>query len=186
MQYICIPVFCLSGAAALAYEVLWTRTLNFVIGNSVYAFTTILVVFLTGICLGTLAAGSIVDRTAKLIRALGIIQLAAVALLVPGFVLGLSFPLLLKTATRRLSHLGRRLGAGYGINTLGGILGSLVAGFHQQQRVGEKCGLAQTDRLDGAFYLSNAVIEAPRIADGNAEQAWGQAHLTLFVGRDLR
>ncbi|NIM12522.1 MAG: tetratricopeptide repeat protein [Candidatus Aminicenantes bacterium] len=43
----------LSGFCALAYEVLWTRMLNLFFHNTVYSFTTILAVFLTGIALGS-------------------------------------------------------------------------------------------------------------------------------------
>ena len=42
--------FGVSGFLALAYEVLWTRYLIYVVGqNSTYAFSTMLVTFLIGI-----------------------------------------------------------------------------------------------------------------------------------------
>ena len=44
----------LAGFAAMAYEVLWNRTLLPYIGNSVYAFSLIVVMFLLGIGLGSL------------------------------------------------------------------------------------------------------------------------------------
>src|SRR5690606_37248372 len=50
-----------SGFTSIAYEVLWTRALNFAIGNSVYAFTTILVVFLGGLVPGAFLAGRLAD-----------------------------------------------------------------------------------------------------------------------------
>jgi spermidine synthase len=43
----------LSGAASMMYEVAWTRALALVIGSSTYAFTTMLVTFLTGLALGS-------------------------------------------------------------------------------------------------------------------------------------
>ncbi len=43
----------LSGFAAMAYEIFWTRILVFFIGGTVYTYTTILVVFLSGIFLGS-------------------------------------------------------------------------------------------------------------------------------------
>jgi spermidine synthase len=46
-----------SGFCALGYEVLWTRILVVVTGASVYAFTTMLAAFLTGIALGSAAFG---------------------------------------------------------------------------------------------------------------------------------
>ncbi|MBI4529736.1 MAG: fused MFS/spermidine synthase [Deltaproteobacteria bacterium] len=43
----------ISGAASMIYEVAWTRALSLTIGSSTYAFTSMLVVFLTGIALGS-------------------------------------------------------------------------------------------------------------------------------------
>ena len=48
-----IAVLAASGASALASEVLWTRTLESLIGNSTYAFALMLVVYLIGIALGS-------------------------------------------------------------------------------------------------------------------------------------
>lgn len=42
----------LSGMTSFAYEVLWTRSLVFLLGNSTYAFTLMLTAFLSGIALG--------------------------------------------------------------------------------------------------------------------------------------
>jgi spermidine synthase len=52
----------LSGAAALALEVVWTRQLTLVLGGTIYAFTAALAVFLAGIGLGSLAAGRLLPR----------------------------------------------------------------------------------------------------------------------------
>jgi spermidine synthase len=42
----------LSGLTSFAYEIYWTRSLVFILGNSTYALTTMLCAFLTGIALG--------------------------------------------------------------------------------------------------------------------------------------
>ena len=42
----------ISGFTSFAYEIYWTRSLVFILGNSVYALTTMLSAFLTGIALG--------------------------------------------------------------------------------------------------------------------------------------
>ena len=44
--------FALSGFASFAYEVFWTRSLVFLVGNTTYAFSLMLVAFLSGIALG--------------------------------------------------------------------------------------------------------------------------------------
>jgi spermidine synthase len=43
----------ISGAASMMYEVAWTRALALTIGSSTYAFSTMLVTFLTGLALGS-------------------------------------------------------------------------------------------------------------------------------------
>lgn len=68
-------VLCLSGFASLAYQVAWTRVLTLVIGNSVYAFTTILTTFLIGISLGSFAFIRRIDGVKDKILLLGILQL---------------------------------------------------------------------------------------------------------------
>lgn len=71
--------FAVSGFTSFAYQVMWTRMLNFAIGNSVYAFTTILVVVLTGLFIGAFVSGPIADRTRRPFLLLGTIQLLVVA-----------------------------------------------------------------------------------------------------------
>lgn len=51
----------LSGVAGLAYEVIWTRTLVFILDSFVYSFSIMLATFLTGLALGSLIL-SIVAR----------------------------------------------------------------------------------------------------------------------------
>jgi spermidine synthase len=45
----------ISGFTSFAYEIYWTRSLIFVLGNSTYAMTTMLTAFLTGIAMGGFA-----------------------------------------------------------------------------------------------------------------------------------
>ena len=67
----------LSGLCALAAETVWTRLLGLLLGGSVYTFSIILAVFLTGLGLGS-AIGSLVSRSfARPHIALGWCQLLA-------------------------------------------------------------------------------------------------------------
>jgi spermidine synthase len=52
----------ISGFCAMAYQVLWTRLLILIADNSVYSFTSILVIFLAGIAAGSLVLTSIVSH----------------------------------------------------------------------------------------------------------------------------
>jgi spermidine synthase len=45
--------YTISGAAAMVYQVVWTRSLSLILGTSTYAFTTMLATFLLGIAIGS-------------------------------------------------------------------------------------------------------------------------------------
>ncbi|MBW2542281.1 MAG: hypothetical protein JRF15_09335, partial [Deltaproteobacteria bacterium] len=68
-------VLLLSGFTTIAYEVLWFRALRYLVGNSTYALSTVLVVFLLGLGLGGLLLRRVVARGTPE-RDLAIIQLA--------------------------------------------------------------------------------------------------------------
>ena len=54
---------CLSGTAALIYEVAWTRALSLVMGSTTYALSTMLAAFMAGLTLGGYLGGRWADRT---------------------------------------------------------------------------------------------------------------------------
>lgn len=70
-----LTVLTLSGFTALAYQIAWTRVLVMVIGNSVYAFTTILTTFLVGISVGSFAFIRRIEEVKDKVLLLGILQL---------------------------------------------------------------------------------------------------------------
>lgn len=55
-------VLLLSGFATLAYEMLWLRALKYLVGNSTYALTMVLVVFLVGLGFGGVWYRRVVER----------------------------------------------------------------------------------------------------------------------------
>jgi len=67
-------LYAAAGFTALAYEVLWTRALIYFVGLSVHAFTMILICFLAGIALGSLAVGRWADRSQRPLLAFGLLQ----------------------------------------------------------------------------------------------------------------
>lgn len=67
--------FAISGFTSFAYEIYWTRSLVFLLGNSTYAVTTMLTAFLTGIALGGYLVRFIADRVADRIALFGWIQI---------------------------------------------------------------------------------------------------------------
>ena len=60
--------FALSGFAALAYEVLWTRLLAYYFEGFVYAFSAMLCVYLLGLALGSLMYSLVLSRSSRPIR----------------------------------------------------------------------------------------------------------------------
>jgi spermidine synthase len=67
----------LSGFAALAAEVLWSRTLIFLfddrLRNTTYCFSALLTVYLAGIVLGSACVGLIVDRLRQPLKCYGLV-----------------------------------------------------------------------------------------------------------------
>jgi len=158
-----------SGVFTLGFEVVWTRMFAQVLQNSVYTFSTILVVFLvslaggsflanrlcrlpwdpakvlTGLLLAAgLAAGAVPDLFHAATGGLGylgagrswggylvtVFLTAGLLLLPSGVLLGTIFPYLLRVQEEsRPGSPGRTIGRLTALNTVGGIVGSLVAGF---------------------------------------------------------
>ena len=54
--------FLVSGAAGLAYEVLWSRHLSLLFGANAEAVGLVLAVFMSGLGLGSRAFGGLADR----------------------------------------------------------------------------------------------------------------------------
>ncbi len=52
LRRLVMAAFALSGLASFAYEIFWTRSLVFLLGNTTYAFTLMLTAFLLGIAIG--------------------------------------------------------------------------------------------------------------------------------------
>jgi spermidine synthase len=77
-----IILYAASGAAALVYEVTWTRLLTLQLGHTVAAASTVLAAFMGGLALGAWVAGR---RRSSSLRAYAVLELgvAAAALLLP-------------------------------------------------------------------------------------------------------
>ncbi len=55
-------IFAISGFCAMAYEVIWVKLLGLLVGPTTYSFTIVLVTFITGLALGSIFFGWLVDR----------------------------------------------------------------------------------------------------------------------------
>ncbi len=60
---ICVLLFFfVSGATGLIYEVVWTRLLTLVMGNTHYSVATVLTAFMGGLAFGSYAGGKVIDK----------------------------------------------------------------------------------------------------------------------------
>lgn len=72
--------FAASGAAALGYEVVWSRALAMTIGSSIYSFSLILETFLIGIATGSAAMSAFMGRKSSPFVGIGLASGALVLL----------------------------------------------------------------------------------------------------------
>lgn len=86
-----LPLFLISGAAGLVYEVTWTRAFGVVFGNTVFAVSTVLTAFMLGLAAGSWFFGKIADKASHPLRLYAFLELSIGAY-------GLLFPAIL-TAT---------------------------------------------------------------------------------------
>src|SRR5260221_8816238 len=73
-----LVIFVLSGAAALIDEIVWSRQLVLVFGNTTQAVSAILTGFFGGLAVGSVVGGRIADRVRVPLWMYGILELALV------------------------------------------------------------------------------------------------------------
>ena len=80
-----LAIFVLSGAAGLMYEIVWSRQLVLVFGNTTQAVSAILTGFFGGMAIGAAVGGRIADRVRSPLRLYGLLEcvLVVVVLVTP-------------------------------------------------------------------------------------------------------
>ena len=153
-----LPLMLVSGANAFLYEVLWTRMLAHVMGGSIYAFATMLAAFLTGIALGGGLAGKVAANRERAAVGFAITQVAigvlsigvyawmgplipdvrttatlalfAAAVMLPATIfIGATLPLSVRVLARDETEATAGTARIYAWNTVGAIVGAILAGF---------------------------------------------------------
>ena len=153
-----LPLMLVSGATSFLYEVLWTRMLTHVMGGSIYAFATMLAAFLTGIALGGGLAGKVAENRERAAVAFAFTQFAvgalsmgvyawmgplipdarttyalaifAVVVMLPATIfIGATLPLSIRVLARDEREATSSTARVYAWNTVGAIIGSILAGF---------------------------------------------------------
>jgi spermidine synthase len=74
MHRLVLWAFALSGLTSFAYEIFWTRSLVFLLGNTTYAFTLMLTAFLLGIALGGYAIRFLADVVKNPLKLFAVIE----------------------------------------------------------------------------------------------------------------
>lgn len=67
-------IFGLSGLAAMTYQIAWTRVIALIIDSTTYSFTAIVTCFILGLALGAWALSRMIDREARPLMLLGLIE----------------------------------------------------------------------------------------------------------------
>jgi len=98
-------LFFLTGGSALAYETVWTRWLELLLGSSAHAVTAVLAAFMGGLALGGVVFGRWADRIGRRLTLYGWLEIAV-------GLYGLAFPTLLAGATGLYLRLARALAIG--------------------------------------------------------------------------
>jgi len=153
-------LLCISGAAALVYQVVWIKQLSLVVGVEVYAITTGISAFFAGLALGGWLFGRWADRLQQpvllyaglevLVALLGVGATVAMSLAagafawlqghvgvlawllpfalvgIPAVLMGGTLPVLVRSLAAEPGKAGGQL---YAANTLGAIVGTLLAAF---------------------------------------------------------
>ncbi len=150
------PAALLSGATALVYEIVWARRLALVLGSATSAASAVLSAFMFGLALGAFLVGRRADSSKRPLRWYGVLELGigiyalafdslldvlkaplgaqpwlcAFALLaLPAALMGGTLPVLARAAADTTQRGTRAFGSLYGVNTLGAVLGALLAAF---------------------------------------------------------
>ena len=83
-----LPLFFLTGASSLVYQVIWLRSLAYIFGSTTYATATVLSAFMGGLALGSYLFGKIADRARRPLAVYGVLEIGI-------GVFALLFPLLM-------------------------------------------------------------------------------------------
>lgn len=153
-----LPMMLLSGSISFLHEVLWTRLLGHILGNSIHAFAIMLSSFLTGIALGGAVGGFLARKRtnaafwfalsqyaiaafaitawfalegwAPYLESLNLKVLFSFLLLLPlACAIGVSYPLAVRILTPDAGNAAEASARVYRWNTVGAVAGALTAAF---------------------------------------------------------
>lgn len=74
MNLLALSFFFFSGAVGLIFEIVWTRLLGLLMGNSVFSIATVLSAFMGGLALGSYLGGRLSRRVKNPILVYGLLE----------------------------------------------------------------------------------------------------------------
>ena len=86
--WIVMTAFFFSGLCGLIYEVVWSRLLTLIFGNTTYAISTVVGIFMFGLALGSYLCGKFLSKIKNLLKTYALIEIGI------GIYAALSIPLL--------------------------------------------------------------------------------------------
>ncbi|MHC4490436.1 MAG: fused MFS/spermidine synthase [Planctomycetota bacterium] len=213
--WILYPAVLLSGATALAYEVVWARQLALVLGSATSAAAAVLSAFMFGLAVGAIAVGWRADDSRRPLRWYGLLELGIgiyalafdtllelvvtrwpsqpwlasfVVLFVPAALMGGTLPVLARAGADTIKRGASAFGSLYGVNTLGAVVGALLAALVLL----ESLGLGGTVKLAAliniglgvAFWILGMLTGQREIyqEEGEATGGWtGDAGLGVML-----
>ncbi len=179
--WILSPAVLLSGATALAYEIVWARRLALFLGSATSAAAAVLSAFMFGLAVGAIAVGWRADDSRRPLRWYGLLELGIglyalafdsllelvatrwpsqpwlasfVVLFVPAALMGGTLPVLARAGADTINRGTGAFGSLYGINTLGAVVGALLAALVLL----EALGLEGTVRLAAFVNIGLGVL----------------------------
>lgn len=102
-------------------------------------------------------------------------------MLVPTILMGMTVPLVAKIYTQRLARLGTSLGRVYSLNTLGGVVGSVLAGFVLIPTLGVHDSIVIVALFSGAIGIALLLAE-PSLAGRMGARATVVAGAVVVLG----
>ena len=188
-------LFCLSGASALIYQVLWLRLLGLVFGVTVYAASTVWASFMGGLAVGSVIAGRVADRVRRPLvwfaaAEVGIALSAAVTPFLLGHLVDTYPSLLLLLGTRFFALTVIRLGIAFAVllvpTALMGATLPLVlkSSTIESARLGPSASLLYGTNTLGAIAgtLAAGFYLIPYLGMATTFRIAGLANLTVAAG----
>ena len=182
-----------SGAAALVYQTVWARLLARLLGSGASGTALVLGIFMGGMAIGALLGGRLSRRAQDPVRLFVVIEVAlavwaafsphlltmiepvgsvgaragvaALALLGPTVLMGLTFPLMGRLVIGSSGEVATETAGFYGANTLGAAAGAIAGPFLLMPSLGLSGALYAAAAMEllvavGAFVLLKAVEPA--------------------------